>query len=448
MPDGEAPAVGLIDRLRESNPLPEGAIPVGIGLVISGVGTLAFQSIASHQLTEADYSALGVLWALLFAVGNGLMQPLEQEVARAVSDRRARDLGAAPVVRRAATLGIGFTFVGLLIALVFHDWITEHLFSDDTRIFLLFLVGMLGFGVAHLVRGTLSSHGQFRAYGTLFAVEGGFRPVLAAVLAFAGVAAVGAYGAIAVLGPFAGALIALRGQRGLLRPGPDAPWAELSANLGWLLLGIGSVAFILNSGTLAVAVLAGPDEEQAAGVFLNGLNIGRLPLFLFQAVLAALLPKLSHQLGRGAYAEFAAAMRRLLMTLVGFGAVAVVGAALLGPPLIDLLFGNEEVLGPLDLALIAAFASLFMIAGALIQALIAMNDHARMAFGALLGVGVLLAVIAAGDDLYLRVELGLVASGLFTSAWMAVCVWLGLRAHHRGHEIDLAEELAELPLQP
>jgi hypothetical protein len=77
-----------------------------------------------------------------------------------------------------------------------------------------------------------------------------------------------------------------------------------------------------------------------------------------------------------------------------------------------------------------------------------MNDHARMAIGAVLGVGVLLAVIAAGDDLYLRVELGLVASGLFTSAWMAVCLALGLRAHRRGHEIDLAEELAELPLQP
>src|SRR5690606_32015220 len=133
-----------------------------------------------------------------------------------------------------------------------------------------------------------------------------------------GVVAVDAYGAAAALAPFVGALVALRGQRGLLEPGPEAPWAELSANLGWLLLGVASWAFILNSGTLAVEVLAGPDEEEAAGVFLNGLNVGRLPLFLFQAVLAALLPKLSHQLGRGAYAEFSAAMRRLLLTLVAF----------------------------------------------------------------------------------------------------------------------------------
>src|SRR5690606_15119796 len=138
--------------------------------------------------------------------------------------------------------------------------------------------------------------------------------------------------------------------------------------------------------------------------FLNGLNVGRLPLFLFQAVLAALLPKLSHQLGRGAYAEFSAAMRRLLLTLVAFGALATVAAAVVAPPLIDAVFGSESVLGGRDLALIAAFASLFMIAGALIQALVAMNDHARMAIGSLLGVVVLFAVTALGDDLYLRVE--------------------------------------------
>lgn len=437
-----------MDRLRESNPLPEGAIPVGIGLMISGVGTLAFLSVASHRLSEADYSALGVLWVLLFAVGNGLMQPLEQEVARAVSDRRAKGLGSAPVVRRAATLGAAFVLVGLALALLFHDWITDRLFSDDLAMFLLFLVGLIGFGLAHLVRGTLSSHGQFRAYGTLFAVEGGFRPVVALFLALLGVIAVGAYGVVAVLGPFAGALVALRGQRHLLEPGPEAPWAELSSNLGWLLLGIGSVAFVLNSGTLAVEVLAGPDDRQAAGVFLNGLNIGRLPLFLFQAVLAALLPKLSHQLGRGAFREFSSAMRRLLLALLAFGAAATVAAAIVGPPLIDLVFGSEEVLGSLDLALIAAFASLFMISGALIQALIAMNDHARMAVGSVLSVVVLLVVIALGNDLYLRVELGLLASGLFSSAWMGICLILGLRAHHRGHEITMAAELAELPLQP
>jgi O-antigen/teichoic acid export membrane protein len=438
----------LVQRLRDGNPLPEGSIPVGIGLVVSGIGTLAFLSIASHNLSPDDYSALGVLWALLFAVGNGLMQPLEQEVARAVSDRRARGIGAAPVVRRAATLGLAFTLAGTVVALGLSEWITDTLFDGDTDLFLLFLVGMLGFCLAHLVRGTLSSHGRFVAYGTLFGVEGAFRPLLATVLGLAAVTAVGAYGLVAVLGPYAGVAVAARGQRRLLEPGPEAPWTELSTNLGWLLLGIGSFAFVLNSGTVAVEILSGPGDQDAAGVFLNGLNIGRLPLFLLQAVLAALLPKLSHQIGRGAYDDFASALQRLLLALAAFGALAVVGAALLGPFLIDLLFGSDQSLGAADLALIATFASVFMIAGALSQALIAMNDHARMALGALLGAVVLVAVIAVGDDLYLRVEAGLVASAVVSAVWMGVCVRLGLRQHHAPHEIDLAEELAELPFQP
>jgi O-antigen/teichoic acid export membrane protein len=438
----------MFERLRDSNPLPEGAIPVGIGLAISGVGTLAFLSIASHQLSPADYASLGVLWALLFAVGNGLMQPLELEVARAVSDRRARGIGAAPVVRRAAIMGLSFTGVGVAIALVFSGWITDQLFEGDTVLFGYFLVGLLGFCIAHLVRGTLSSHGRFGAYGTLFAVEGAFRPLAAVALAVVGVAAVGPFGLVAAVGPYVGVLVALRGQRHLLQPGPEAPWSELSANLGWLLLGIGSVAFVLNSGTVAVALLAGPDDKQAAGVFLNGLNIGRLPLFLFQAVLAALLPKLSHLVGRGAYEEFWVALRRLLVALAAFGLVATLGAAVLGPPVIEALFGSEEVLGPRDLALIAAFASLSMISGALSQALIAMNDHARMAVGSLLGAIVLVAVISMGHDLYLRVELGLVVSAIVSTVWMGTFVWLGVRSRHRGHEVGLPEELADLPLQP
>jgi O-antigen/teichoic acid export membrane protein len=437
----------LLQRVRQNNPLPEGAIPVGIGLVISGVGTLAFLSIASHNLSAADYSALGVLWNLLFAVGNGVMQPLEQEVARAVSDRRARGIGSAPVVHRAAIIGVAFTLAGTAVALALHDWITDELFDGDTQLFSLFLLGMFGFCLAHLVRGTLSSHGRFAAYGTLFGVDGAFRPIVAAILATAGVVAVGAYGFVAVLGPFVGALVAMRGWRRLMEPGPDAPWSELSANLGWLLLGIGSVAFVLNSGTIFVELLAGPNDEQAAGVFLNGLLIGRLPLFLFQAVLAALLPKLSHQLGRGAYGDFSAALRRLLVALAAFGALSVVGAALLGPPVIEALFGSTEALSSLDLALIALFSSIFMISGALGQALIAMNDHARMAVGSLVSVGVLLAAVAAGDDLYLRVEVGLVLSACVSALWMGACVWLGVREHHVGHEIELPEELAELPLQ-
>lgn len=389
-----------------------------------------------------------MLWALLFAVGNGLMQPLELEVARAVSDRRARDDGAGPLVRRAATLGAALVGAFLVVALVLHGWLVSHLFEDHEELYVLFLVGVATFGVAHLARGTLSSHGRFWAYGNLFGVEGLARPVGVALLAVAGVTAVGAYGFMAVVAPLLGVAVALAPQRGLLRPGSDAPWNELSTKLGWLLLASLSVAAMLNAGTIAVEVLAGPGQEEAAGVFLNGLTIARVPLFLFQAVLASLLPKLSHLLGRGAYDEFATAMRRLVLALLAVGAVATVGTALVGPPIVEAVFGTTQTLGRRDMALLAAFASLFMVGGALAQALIALNDHARVAVGSVIGFGVLLVALGFGDDLYLRVETALVLSSLVVAGWMAVCLRLGVAAYHPAHEIDLAEELAELPLQP
>lgn len=419
-----------------------------MGLLASGLATYVFLSIASHNLSEQDYSALGVLWSLLFAVGNGLMQPLEQEVARAVSHRRALGHGSAPVIKRAAILGLAFTTIVIALALVFHSFLIDTLFDGQTNLLYLFLLGMVGFCLSHLVRGTLSSHGQFRSYGILFATEGGFRLVLAGTLAAVGVAAVGAYGFIAVLATFAGAAVGVRGQRHLLTDGPEAPWSELSSNLGWLLLGVGSIAIVLNAGPIAVQMLAGPDEEQAAGVFLNALNLVRVPLFLFQAVLASLLPKLSHQLGRGAFDEFASALSRLLWALLALGIVVTLGAAVAGPAVVGLIFGSTEVLTNFDFAILAASASVFIVAAALSQALVALSDHARMAVGALVSLVVMIGVIALGNDLYLRVEMGLLASTTVMAVWMGVCVWLGVRARHTGHIVDLAEELAELPMQP
>ena len=89
----------MLDRLREKNPLPAGAMPVAAGLVVAGVANFGFLPIAYRSLSPDDYAALGVLWSLMFAVGNGVMQPVEQEVARAVVQHRAdmADLGPAGV---------------------------------------------------------------------------------------------------------------------------------------------------------------------------------------------------------------------------------------------------------------------------------------------------------------------------------------------------------------
>jgi O-antigen/teichoic acid export membrane protein len=297
------------------------------------------------------------------------------------------------------------------------------------------------------VRGTLSSNGRFTGYARFFGVDGMARVALAAALALVGVATAGPFGVVLALAPFLGAATALVGQRGLLEPGPDAHWAELTRALGWLLAGTVSLALIVQGGTIAVDLLASPDESEAAGVFLNGLVIARIPLFLFQAVLASLLPRLSRLAGGGQLDAFRSALTRLVVAILGVGVVTTIAAALVGPLVVEALFGSASTLGARDLGLLAATFILIMVAICLDQALIALSGHQLMALGWVLSLAVFVVVTALGDDLFLRVELGLLAAAVTASAWMVTWLGVQLRRHPTVLEVSLAEAVAESPLQ-
>src|SRR5581483_1853278 len=75
-----------------SNPLPEGTLAVGAGLIVSGITSYGFLAISARALGPERYAPLGVLWALTYVVCPGVFLPLEQEVGRALSTRRAKGL--------------------------------------------------------------------------------------------------------------------------------------------------------------------------------------------------------------------------------------------------------------------------------------------------------------------------------------------------------------------
>ena len=65
--------------------------------------------------------------------------------------------------------------------------------------------------------------------------------------------------------------------------------------------------------------------------FAYGVLLARIPLFMFQAVQAALLPRLSRLAATGELDEFRAGLRRLLMVVLAVGVVGTLGALVLGP---------------------------------------------------------------------------------------------------------------------
>ena len=416
--------------MRVLDRLPEGTAAVGGGLVVNGLTAYAFITLASRDLGAEAYSPVGLLWALSFLLGPGFFQPLEQETARVIagqSDDRLRS-----VVRPAAILG-GSLALGLaLVAALSAPWMVDSLFAGHGVLLVGLLLVLLGLGTGHLVRGVLAGLGRFGGYARYFIGDGVGRLVLVGLLTLFVADEVAVYGLAVGGAPFLGVAAALVGQRRAGRrpsgPAPEDPpavgrRAELGAlapALGALLVASVSTAVVLNVSPLAVELLAGPAEVDAAGRFLNALLVARVPLFFFQAVQASLLPKLSALAADQRFDEFRRVLGRLLALVGALGLAAVVACALIGHRVVEIAFGAEFAVDRRDMVLLAASSAVLMVVLCLAQALIAHRCQGRMALAWLVGLVAFPLVLALGDDLFLRVELALLATVATTMVIMAV----------------------------
>ncbi len=428
--------------------MPEGTLAVGAGLLINGLTTYAFLVIAARALGTEQYAPLSVLWALVFLVGPGLYLPLEQETSRALAGRLAQGLGGGPIVKRAMLLGLGLTIIPLAVALATNQLILEHLLDDQVMLMAAFTLSLVSFSVVYLARGVLSGLNRFRSYALYMGGEGTVRLIVCIALVIVGISTPGPFGLTVALTPLLGIAIALRGQRGLMEPGPHSSWSELSTAILSLLAGSLLAQLLVNAGPLTVELLAKPSEEAAAGRFLAGVIVARIPLFLFQAVQAALLPKLSALASAGELGEFRNGLGRLLRVVVAIGIAATIGAFAIGPWGLRLLFGPEFDLTRQDLGLLALGSAAYMMAIAMAQALIALSGHNRVALGWLVGILGFVVVAALGNELFLRVELGLLAGSVFAASTMGVQLVIQLRRGATMTSAGIIEALHDLPLEP
>ena len=193
------------------------------------------------------------------------------------------------------------------------------------------MIALVHVRVQHLTRGTLSGNGRFAPYGKILAAEGLIRIVPAWLLSAAGVTSPSGTGCASRSRRCSRSLVALRGQHGLLTPGPEAPWSELSTNLSWLFTGS-----LLSQVLSYSPVPRRPGDRQRQGParlvadFIVGFFLARIPILLFQAVQAALLPKLAGLAGAGQHADFRLGVRKLVFVVVGIGVIGVIAAGTLG----------------------------------------------------------------------------------------------------------------------
>ncbi len=404
--------------------LPVGTIPVGAGLLVAGVSAYAFQIIAFRVLGSQPYAALNGLWVTAFVLAPGLFLPLEQEVARALAHRKAIGQGGRPLILRALVLGLVLIIGVVVLVLVFRQPIETRLLRSSDGLFLALIVVLVGFAIESLTRGTLSGNGRFGRYGLLVGVDGFVRPALAGLIVLVGYETLGWFGAVFAIAPYLASIAGLIGVKGIAEPGPPAPMSELSRAIVWLLVGSTFAQALGYSAYIGASILATPAQDAELGAFIAGLFIARIPLLLFQAVQAALLPKLAGLLGRGLVHDFRVGLMRLVAAVVLLSVVGVVVALVAGPKIGQTLFGaNFTISGP-GLAALTAGCCLVVIALTMAQALIALQRYAITAFAWVAGLTVFIVLmVVLPVDIFTRAEIAFVAAGFVAVVWMSLVAW-------------------------
>jgi O-antigen/teichoic acid export membrane protein len=302
------------------------------------------------------------------------------------------------------------------------------------------------YGPAHMTRGISSGTGRFNDYGIVLGADGIVRIILCIALAVVGVTAAGAYGmAIAVSPLFAVAYVA---RRGALRtdPGPPAEWSEITPNLGWLLLGSVCAATLVNAGPITASLLAGPNEEALVTAFSYGVLLSRIPLFLFQAVQAALLPRLSRQAAQGEFDEFRAGLKRLMLLVLAIGVVGTIGAFLLGPWALSLVYDAD--LSGRTMAMLTLSSVVYMLALATAQAVIALQGHALVSVGWVLGlISFVLATWLSSEETFRRIEIGLVVSSIVALIAFALALHHRMKVGGRPTHGSMLEAMTDMPFE-
>jgi len=401
------------------------AVTIAIGLIIAGVATYAFFRVGASALGGGEeFAPIAAMWFAMFALAPGFFLPIEQELGRALAHRRALGQGGRPVVTKIAALTLVVSTVVVVGLAISSPWLTGSYFSGNWLMFAALIIGFLSYAPVHLSRGICSGQGRFTPFAVVVASDGVMKIVGTVALTVIGITAVGAYAfAIAVAPLFA--VIAI-GMRGSLRtePGPPAQWREITQNFGWLLLGTACAAVLLNAGPIAANILASENEADAVTRFSYGVLLARVPLFMFQAIQASLLPRLARLAAQRSFDEFRRGLRLLVIVVAGIGVAGTIFGALLGPWTLRLVYDAD--LGGRTLAMLALSSALYMMALAVSQAVLALEDHAYVALGWV--ISIIMFVIGtwlSSDDVFQRTEIGLVASSA------AAVIAFGLRLRRR-----------------
>ena len=288
---------------RRRAPLPEGTVPVGIALLVAGFATYALlQDRQDSRSAETPSSSRSRRCGSPRSRWHPASSSRSSRSSAArLAHRQALDQGGRPVVDqgRAARRSPSSCW-SLLAILAFSPLITSTYFDGNWGWSPRSWSPFVAYAPAHLARGICSGSGRFHAYAVVIGSDGVVRIVACVVLALFGVTPVGSVRrSRSRCRRWSASRASACAASSRTDPGPEAAWDEVTPNLGWLLLGSVFSAACSTPARSRPTLLASDDQQRSGHPVRYGVLLARIPLFLFQAVQAALLPRLARLAAHG-----------------------------------------------------------------------------------------------------------------------------------------------------
>lgn len=301
------------------------------GSAVSGVLAYVVFALTTRGLGAEAAAPVSVLWSYWALAGAALTFPVQHWITRTITAHGDGAVRRALPRLAAATLAISVG-AGVLAGLA-----REPLFDRDDFWFpLLVVLVTLGSALTGVTRGVLAARHRFAEVGTSLVVENGIRCAVAGALLAAGSESPVAYGLALVTGHL---MVLLWPSAFHLA---DTTTGVPTTSTRGFLAGAGAGQLlhqvVLTGGPVALALADGGRNEVTA--LFAALSLYRAPFTLALGV----VPQLTARVTALVVGRRHAAIRRLTRTTalvtVGGAAVAGIGAALVGPPLIELVFGG------------------------------------------------------------------------------------------------------------
>jgi O-antigen/teichoic acid export membrane protein len=388
-----------------------GAVALAAGSVLSGVFAYLYIAIGTRHYGTDDFSGVAQLWTIWFFGSSVLTFPLQHWVIQ-----RLRIDGHGGAVRavlpRLSAIALGLGAAVSLVTYLAH----RDLFDRSDLVYPL-AAGAITVGAAAmgLLRGGLAGRSRFVATATALGGENAVRLGLGVVVIAAG-AGVGLYGAAIV----SGVLVIFLWPDALRFEGP--PPEETVSPLAFLgnVAGGTVIAQSVLTGGPVVLSLAGGTRSEVTSLF-TALALFRAPYIVALGMAIRVTAHLTDLAAADAWDALDRLRRRTAIASVGVMALGGAGAAVLGPTVLRIIFGDEVDLTRLECAGLAvgSLAALATLGLTLVQMTHGAGRRVLQAWAIGLAAGVI-GMVALPLDPLPRVVAAFLASELTAFALMAL----------------------------